>query len=122
VHTLGRALDELIGVLAAGFVGFFVMLAYIAGGLIWFACGVTCFCFLLVALFSMVIWLFTRDTHAFEVMLGYFVHAGAAYAGVAAIPYCWGRLTDVRRNAATRNDDGKYRSASPARLFITDFR
>ena len=58
-------------ILAAGFIGFFVMLAYIAGGLIWFTCGVMCFCFLLVALFSMVMWVFTLDTHAFDLMLGY---------------------------------------------------
>ena len=111
IRTIGRALDELMGVLAAGFVGFFVMLAYMAGGLIWFACGVACFCFLLLALLSTVVWVFTHDTHAFEVMLGYFVYAAAAYVGVAAISYCWGRLTDVRRNAAAWNDDGEYRSA-----------
>jgi len=34
VRAIGRALDELMAVLAAGFIGFFVMLAYIAGGLI----------------------------------------------------------------------------------------
>ena len=40
----------------------------------------TCFCFLLVAMFSMAVWLFSHDTHAFHEMLGYFVYAGAAYA------------------------------------------
>ena len=87
IRTIGRALDELVGVLAAGFIGFFVMLACIAGGLLWFACGVTCFCFLLVALFSLVMWGFTHDTHAFGLMLGYFVYAAASYAGVAGISY-----------------------------------
>ena len=95
MRAIGRALDELIGVLAAGFIGFFVMLAYIAGGLIWFACGVACSCFLLVALFSMVVWLLTYDTHAFDVMLGYFLYAAAAYAGVGAIPYYRDRLMDL---------------------------
>ena len=71
-----------MGVLAAGFVGFFVMLAYTAGGLIWLTCGVTCFCFLVVALFSMVMWVFSHDTHAFELMLGHFVYSAAAYAGL----------------------------------------
>jgi len=85
-------LYELIGVLAAGFVGFFVMLAYIAGGLMWFTCGIACFCFLLVALFSTVMWVFTHDTHAFELMVGYFVYAAAAYAGIAAISYYRARL------------------------------
>jgi hypothetical protein len=62
------------------------------GSPIWFACGVACFCFLLVALFSMVMWVFTLDTHAFNLMLGCFVHAAAACAGVAAISYYRARL------------------------------
>jgi len=107
MRAIGRALDELTGVLAGGFVGFFVMLAYIAGGLIWFACGVVGFCFLLVALFSMVMWVFTDDTHAFGLMLGYFAYAGATYAGIAAISYCRARLIDVVGNG--------YRSAVPRR-------
>ena len=83
MRAIVRALDELIGVLAASF----VMLGYIAGGLIWFTCGATCFCFVLVALFSMIMWLLTGDTHAFYLMLGYVLYAAAAYAGVAAISY-----------------------------------
>ena len=43
-------------VAAAGFVGFFVMLAYTAGFLIWFACASPAIGFLLLALFSMVMW------------------------------------------------------------------
>ena len=57
-----------------------------------FACGVVCFCFLLVALFSMVMWVFTHDTHAFGLVVVYFVYAGAAYAGVAVISYQRARL------------------------------
>lgn len=108
MRAIGRALDELIGVLAAGFVGFFVMLAYITGGLIWFACGVVCFCSLLVALFGMVMWLLTGGSHAFGLMLGYFVYAGAAYAGIAVISYYRGRLTgsshEQTRAYRTRKD------------------
>ena len=92
MRAIGWTLYELIGVLAAGFVGFFVMLACIAGGLIWFTCGIAWFCFLLVALFSTVMWVFTHDTHAFELMVGYFVYAAAAYAGIAAISYYRARL------------------------------
>ena len=85
MRAIEMALDELMGVLAAGFVGFFVMLACIVGSLIWFACGVVCFCFLLVALFSMDMWVFSHNTHAFDLMLGYFAYAGAAYAWIAAV-------------------------------------
>jgi len=102
MRSIGRALAELIGVLTAGFVGFFVMLAHMAGVVIWFACGVMCFCFLVVALFSMVVWLFSHDAHAFRVMLGYFAYAGAAYAVVAAMSYYRGKLGDNLKPNARR--------------------
>jgi len=92
MRAIGRPLAELIGVLAAGSVGCLVMLAYMVGSVIWFTCGVVCFCFLLVALFSMLMWLFTHDTHAFGLMVGYFVYAAAAHAGVAAVSYYRARL------------------------------
>ena len=94
MHAIGRALMELLSVLAAGFIGFFVVLAYMAGGLVWFVCGVACFGFLLVALFSMIMWLSTNNAHAFHVMLGYFAYAGAAYALVAAMSYYRGKFSD----------------------------
>jgi hypothetical protein len=102
MRSIGRALAELLGVLTAGFIGFFVMLGYLSGVLVWFACGVVCFCFLLVALCSMVMWLFTREVHAFHVMLGYFAYAGAAYAVIAAMSYYRGRLTDAVRKRNER--------------------
>ena len=98
MRSIGWALAEMFGVLAAGFVGFFVLLAYMAGLLVWLACGVACFCLLLVALVSMVMWLFTRDAHAFHVMLGYFAYAGGAYAVIAAMSYYRSRLADLVRN------------------------
>ena len=82
------------GVLTAGFVGFFVMLAYAAGLLLLLACGFACAGFLLVALFSMVMWLFTRDAHAFRMMLGYFAYAGGMFAVIAALAYYHGKLLD----------------------------
>ena len=71
--------------LAAGFFGFFVMLAYMAGLLIWFACGLACVGFLLVALFSMGTWLFTHDEHAFRTMLGYFLYAAGVFAVIVML-------------------------------------
>ena len=107
MRSIWRALAELLGVLTAGFVGFFVMLGYMAGVVVWFACGVVCFCFLLVALFSMVMWLFTRDAHAFHVMLGYFAYAGAAYAVIAAMSYYRGKPTDLVRSRHGRAAPGR---------------
>ena len=94
MRTIGWALAELLAVLAAGFVGFFVMLAYVAGGLLLLACGFACAGFLLVALFSMVMWLFNHDVHAFHMMLGYFGYAGGAFAVIAALSYYHGKFAD----------------------------
>jgi hypothetical protein len=52
------------------------MLAYVAGFLLLLACGFACAGFLLVALFSMVMWLFNHDAHTVRTMLGYFGYAG----------------------------------------------
>jgi hypothetical protein len=117
MSAIGRAIPELIGVLAAGFVGFFVMLAHLAGLLIWFSCGLVCFCFLLVALFSMVMWLYTRDAHAFHIMLVYFTYAGLAYAVIAAMSYYRGKLGDhfnaPRVSRAALGQTASHRFATP---------
>jgi hypothetical protein len=49
----------------AGFLGFFAVLTYVAGFLLLLACGFACAGFLIVALFSMVMWLFSHDAHTF---------------------------------------------------------
>jgi len=89
-----RAISELIGVLTAWFIAFFVMLAYAAGLLLLLACGFVCAGFLLVALFSMVMWLFTHDAHALHVMLGYIGYAGGTFAVIVALSYYYGKFMD----------------------------
>jgi hypothetical protein len=118
MRAIGRAISELVGVLTAGFIAFFVMLAYAAGLLLLLACGFVCAGFLLVALFSMVMWLFTGDTHALHVMLGYFGYAGAAFAVIAALSYYHGKSLDNRR--ARQNQRISRRLAS--RVGIIDLR
>jgi hypothetical protein len=98
MHAAARAVTDLVVVLMVGFVAFFVMLAHLASLLIWFACGVVCFCLLLVALFSMGVWLASGDAHAFHVMLGYFVYAGAIHALIAALSYVGGNLSPGLRS------------------------
>jgi hypothetical protein len=66
----------------------------VAGLLLLLACGFACAGFLLVALFSMGMWLFTHDAHAFWMMLGYFAYAGGAFAAIAALSYCHGKFAD----------------------------
>jgi hypothetical protein len=94
MRSIVLALTELLGVLVAGFLGFFVTLAYVAGFLLLLACGFACAGFLLVALFSMVMWLLTHDAHAFRMMLGYFAYAGATFAAIAALSYYRGKFAD----------------------------
>jgi hypothetical protein len=95
MRSIVLALTELLGVLVAGFLGFFVMLAYVAGFLLLLACGFACAGFLLVALFSMGMWLFTHDAHAFRMMLGYFAYAGGAFAVITALSYYHGKFADA---------------------------
>jgi hypothetical protein len=108
MHAIRRIVGEFMGVLVAGFLGFFLMLAYVAGFLIWFSCGLACIGFLLVALFSMVVCLSTHDAHAFRTMLGYFVYAAGAFAVIAMLSYYKGKLMDrvkirwERRNILSR--------------------
>jgi hypothetical protein len=94
MRSIVPALAELLGVLMAGFLGFFVMLTYVAGFLLLLACGFACAGFLLVALFSMGMWLFTHDAHAFWMMLGYFAYAGGAFAAIATLAYYHGKFAD----------------------------
>ena len=94
MRSIVLALTELLGVLVAGFLGFFVMLAYVAGFLLLLSCGFACAGFLMVALFSMGMWLFTHDAHALQMMLGYFAYAGGAFAAIAALAYYHGKFAD----------------------------
>ena len=94
MRSIVLALSELLGVLVAGFLGFFVLLTYVAGFLLLLACSFACAGFLMVALFSMVMWLFSHDTHTFRTMLGYFGYAGEAFAVIAALSYYHGKFAD----------------------------
>ena len=94
MHAIGRAISELIGVLTAGFIAFFVILAYAAGLLLLLACGFVCAGFLLVALFSMVMWLVAGDAHALHLMLGYFAYAGGTFSVIAALSYYYGKVME----------------------------
>jgi hypothetical protein len=103
MRTGGRAVAELLAVLLAGFIGFFVILAYGFGFLLLLACGLACAGFLLVALFSMVMWLCTHDAHAFRVMLGYFCYAAGVFTVIAAVSYYHGKLAEsVKAQLARR--------------------
>jgi hypothetical protein len=59
--AIGRMAAELLGVLLAGVVLFFVVIGYAFGILFMWACGIVSGLFLIVALFSGVMWLFTHS-------------------------------------------------------------
>jgi hypothetical protein len=94
MQSIRWALAELVSVLVAGFLGFFVMLAYVAAFLLLLACGFACAGFLLVALFSMAMWMFSHDANAFRTMLGYFAYAGGVFAVIGALSYYHGKVAD----------------------------
>jgi hypothetical protein len=52
MRTIGRVAAELLGILLAGVVSFFVMIAYALGILFMWACGIVSGLFLIVAFFS----------------------------------------------------------------------
>jgi len=93
-RTIGRVAAELLGVLLAGVVSFFVMIAYALGILFMWACGIVSGLFLIVALFSGVMWLFTHSPHAFHTMLGFLGYAAVPFALIVAMTYYHGKLTD----------------------------
>jgi hypothetical protein len=80
------------------------MLACVAGFLLLLACGFACAGFLLVALFSLVMWLFTNDAHAFRMMLGYSGYAGGVFAATTALSYYYGKWRDGVRTGRERCD------------------
>jgi hypothetical protein len=94
MRTMGRVAAELLGVLLAGVVSFCVMIAYALGILFMWACGIVSGLFLIVALFSGVMWLFTHSPHAFHTMLGFLAYAAVPFALIVAVTYYHGKLTD----------------------------
>ena len=91
--TIGR-LVELLGVLVAGAVSFFVIIGYALGILFMWACGIVSGLFLIVALFSGTMWLFTHSQHAFNTMLGFLAYAAVPVALIVVMSYYYGKLTD----------------------------
>jgi hypothetical protein len=94
MRTMGRVAAELLGVLLAGVVSFVVMIAYALCILFMRTCGIVSGLFLIVALFSGVMWLFTHSPHAFHTMLGFLGYAAVPFAVIVAMTYYHGKLTD----------------------------
>jgi hypothetical protein len=103
---------ELLGVLLAGVVSFFVVIGYAFGILFMWACGIVSGLFLMVALFSGVMWLFTHSPHAFHTMLGFLGYATVPFALIVAMTYYHGKLTDrlkARQDRRAPNGSGSSR-------------
>src|ERR1700730_12885980 len=92
MRTIGRVAAELLGVLLAGVVSFFVMIAYVLGILFMWAGRIVSGLVLIVALFSGVMWLFTHSPHAFHTMLGFLGYAAVPFALIVATTYYHGKL------------------------------
>jgi hypothetical protein len=72
MRTIGRMAAELLGVLLAGVASFFAAIGFVVGALFIWVCGIVSGLFLIAALFSGVMSLFTRSPQAFHTMLGFF--------------------------------------------------
>jgi hypothetical protein len=94
MRTIGRMAAELLGVLLAGVVSFFAAIAFVFGALFIWVCGIVSGLFLIAALFSGVMWLFTRNPHAFHTMLGFFGYAGVPFLLIVVMTYYHGKWTD----------------------------
>jgi membrane protein YdbS with pleckstrin-like domain len=94
MQAIGRAAAELLGLLVASVVSFFVMVGYAVGILFVWACGMVSVLFLIAALFSGTMWLSTHSHHAFQTMLGFFADAAVPFATIVLVSYYYGKLTD----------------------------
>ena len=79
---------------AGGCVSFFVAIGFVVGALFIWVCGIVSGLFLIAALFSGVMWLFTRNTRAFHTMLGFFGYAGVPFLLIVVMTYYHGKWTD----------------------------
>lgn len=94
MRTIGRMAAELLGVLLAGVASFFAAIGFVVGALFIWVCGIVSGLFLIAALFSGVMWLFTRNPHAFHTMLGFFGYAGVPFLLIVVMTYYHGKWTD----------------------------
>ena len=114
MRTIGRVAAELLGILLAGVVSFFVMIAYALGILFMWACGIVSGLFLIVAFFSGVMWLFTHSPHAFHTMLGFLGYAAVPFALIVAMTYYHGQLTEGLKTRQDRRELSRSRSRGRA--------
>jgi hypothetical protein len=111
MRQLERAVVELVGVLLAGMVSFFLDDRLCASFLFLWVCGIASGLLSIAALFSAAMWLLTHDPHAFRSMLG-FLFAMTRPAGLAA-----GRA--AARAAGTRLGESRHRRA-PRCSYVTN--
>jgi hypothetical protein len=107
MRTIGRMAAELLGVLLAGAVSFFVMIGYVLGILFLWACGIVSSLFLIAALFSGTMWLFTHSEHALHTMLGFLAYAAVPFALIVVVSYYYGKLTDKLEGRQQRQTAGR---------------
>ena len=85
-------------------------------------CGIVSGLFLIVALFSGVMWLFTHSPHAFHTMLGFLGYAAVPFALIVAMTYYHGKLTDwlnsgQHRRPLNRSGRALSRERAPQRIW-----
>jgi hypothetical protein len=85
MRAIGRAAAELLVLLVAGVISFPMLIGYAFGILLMWVLGIVSSLFLIAALFSGAMWLFTHSPHAFHMMLGFLAYAAMPFVLIAAM-------------------------------------
>jgi hypothetical protein len=97
-------------------VSFLVMIGCALGILFVWACGIASGLFLIAALFSGTMSLFTHSQHAFRTVFGFLAYAAAPFVLIAAISYYYGKLTDKLKGRQHRLALDRTSSSRPPEL------
>ena len=95
MRTIAGIVAELLGVLLAGVVSFLAAIGFAFGVLFMWVCGVVSGLFLIAALFSGMMLLFTHSPHAARTMLGFLGYATVPFLLIVMISYYYGKWTDL---------------------------
>jgi membrane protein YdbS with pleckstrin-like domain len=116
MRAIGRAAVELLGLLVAGVASFFAMIGHAVGILIVWACGMVSGLFLIVALLSGAMWLFTHSQHSFQTMLGFLAYAAVPFVMIIVMSYYYGKLTDKLEGRQRRQALNRSAGSRPPKL------
>jgi membrane protein YdbS with pleckstrin-like domain len=105
-------MTEFLGVVAAAMLGFVGLFLSIIAGVIWFAFAAISGVFMVGALFSFAMWVFTGQHDAFLAMLDFLLWGGLSCVPMVVINYYMDKLTNP---APRKLKDGRYELSKTVR-------